>query len=364
VSTGGKSWKTTARLILGVALLIWIVHSIFVNEARESFKAAGRQAEWNSLTRLEKWRHGWHSGPPALAASLGSVETSAFLAALALMGGMLYAGAVRWHIALRAQGLELPLSHVIRISLIAHFFNGFLLGTAGGDVAKAYYAARETHHKKTEAVLTVVADRVVGLWGMLLFGGLMILPNYPLLLRPGLRTIMALLLAMLAGASLFVFLAFRGGVSRAWSGARAWLVRLPKGEWLQRVLDGCRVFGRTRWFVTRTLSLSMLVNVMMVLQFIVLARGLHLAVPGPALALVVPVVVCISALPISPAGLGVRENLFVHLLATPVIGVPATPALSLSLLAYSTSLAWSLLGGLAYLTLKDRRHLRELAAEE
>ena len=34
---------------------------------------------------------------------------------------------------------------------------------------KAYYAARETHHKKTEAVLTVFVDRVIGLWSMLLF---------------------------------------------------------------------------------------------------------------------------------------------------------------------------------------------------
>jgi hypothetical protein len=44
------------------------------------------------------------------------------------------------------------------ISLVAHFFNSFLLGSTGGDLMKAYYAARETHHKKTEAVMTVFAD--------------------------------------------------------------------------------------------------------------------------------------------------------------------------------------------------------------
>jgi glycosyltransferase 2 family protein len=359
-----------ARTVIGALALVWIVHSISVNEARtqarrgDLFTPAGAPVPWNSLSRPEQWRYGWRYGPPALAAYLGSVETTAFLASLALMGAMLYVGAIRWRIALTAQGLELPFPKLIRISLIAHFFNAFLLGTAGGDVAKAYYAARKTHHKKTEAVLTVFADRIIGLWAMLLFGGLMVAPNLALLLRPGLRTVVTVLLAMLAAASFFAFLAFRGGVSRAWSGARHWLLRLPKGEWLSQTLDSCRVFGQTRWFVARTLGLSMVVNVLMVLQFIILARGLHLTVSASTLALVVPVVVCLSALPISPSGLGVRENLFVYLLAVPAIGVPATAALSLSLLAYASSLAWSLLGGLAYLTLQDRCELSELAAQE
>jgi uncharacterized membrane protein YbhN (UPF0104 family) len=153
-------------------------------------------------------------------------------------------------------------------------------------------------------------------------------------------------------------------VSRAWTGARGWLGRLPKGDWFLRILDSCRQFGRSPWFVTRTLGLSMLVNGLMVAQFVVLAQGLHLSVSPWPLALIVPLVVTLSALPISPSGLGVRENLFVHLLAVPAVAVPATPALSLSLLAYAASLAWSLLGGLAYLTVEDRRQLRDLTVEE
>jgi glycosyltransferase 2 family protein len=365
-----KSWQAGAKAAFGVLLLVWIFHCIFVNEARTQARqgrlldANGQRLNWDSLSRVEEWRYGWRYGPPALAATLGSVQPLAYMAALVLMGGMLYVGAVRWRIVLRAQDLELPLRQTLRITMIAHFFNAFLLGTAGGDVAKAYYAARETHHKKTEAVLTVFVDRVIGLWAMLLFGGMMILPNYPFLLRPGLRTVIALLLAMLAAASVFAFLAFRGGVSRAWAGAHDWLRRLPKGEWLERTLESCRQFGRSHRFVSKTLALSMLVNVLLVLQFYVLARGLSIQVSLATLGLVVPVVICLSALPISPAGLGVRENLFVQLLAAPVIGVPATLALSLSLLAYSASLAWSLLGGLVYLTLKDRRHFKELAQEE
>jgi len=55
----------------------------------------------------------------------------------------------------------------------------------------------------------------------------------------------------------------------------------------------------------------------------------------------------------------VRENLFVFMLADPTINVAATSALSLSLLTYAGSLFWSLVGGVIYLTLKEKHHLAE-----
>jgi uncharacterized membrane protein YbhN (UPF0104 family) len=73
---------------------------------------------------------------------------------------------------------------------------------------------------------------------------------------------------------------------------------------------------------------------------------------------------CISSLPITPSGLGVRENLFVLMLAVPEIAVPKTAALSLSLLAYASSLFWSLAGGVVYLSLKKKQHLEEVTHEE
>jgi hypothetical protein len=285
---------------------------------------------------------------------------------------------------LRVQGFDLPINRAAEISLVAHFFNSFLLGTAGGDVMKAYCAARETHHKKTEAVVTVFVDRVIGLWAMLVFATVMLVPNLRVFERLGLRQASArvfsepkagftdllhivtqepivyatvMLLGMTFLGTVFVFLAFRGGVSRKWSGARAWLRRLPKGEWLERSLESCRQFGQARGFFARALALSMLLNFLCVLQFWVLAHGLDMQVPLFALCLVVPTVICIAAVPVSPAGLGVREYLFVQLLAAAVSGVDRTNALSLSLLAFAGSLFWSLVGGVVYALFKHKHHM-------
>lgn len=391
-----KIWGVAWRVVVGAALLVWIFHSIFVNEARElggrgELFDGGRKVVWDKQAqppRLEQWRYGWKYGPPALWNTLRSVHPGALGLSLVLMGGTLLVGIVRWRLVLRVQGLELPFGRAAEISLVAHFFNSFLLGTAGGDVMKAYCAARETHHKKTEAVVTVFVDRVVGLWAMLVFATIMLGPNLRLFERLGLRrafnrvfvepaqglselfhigshepivSATVMLLGMTFLASVFVFLAFRGGVSRGWAGARAWLRRLPKGDWLERSLESCRKFGQERGFLSRALGLSMVLNLLCVLQWWVLSRGLGMQVPLLALCLVVPTVICLAAVPISPSGIGVREYLFVQLLAAAATGPDPTKSLSLSLLALVGSLFWSLVGGVVYALFKQKHHL---ASEE
>ena len=99
-------------------------------------------------------------------------------------------------------GAYLPLARATRISLVAQFFNSFLLGSTGGDFIKAYYAASETHHRKTEAVTTVFVDRLVGLWAMLFFAGVMMLPNLQMLTQHReLASPSLVILAMLAALS-------------------------------------------------------------------------------------------------------------------------------------------------------------------
>jgi uncharacterized membrane protein YbhN (UPF0104 family) len=165
---------------------------------------------------------------------------------------------------------------------------------------------------------------------------------------------------MLLACSVLAYVAFWGGVSRRWPKARELFRRLPKGEWLERSIDSCRQFGKEKFLLSRALGLSLVVNMICVLQMVVLAKGMHAQVSIVAWSVIVPVVICISALPITPSGLGVREYLFVHMLAAPEINVPETTALSLSLMAFSGTLFWSLVGGVVYATFKSKHHLDEV----
>ena len=358
MSTRRKIWNISWRVLVCLLLMGWLFHTIFRNEG----KAIARQQgiDWNRLSGAEQAQIAWRHGPIGLWHNLSLIHPGAFGLSVLLMGLTLLVGVMRWRLVLRVQGLDLSWGRASEITFVAHFFNSFLLGSAGGDVMKAYYAARETHHKKTEAVVTVFVDRMIGLWGLLLFATLMMAPNLSLLFEHGrLRTLAGFILAMMVACTGVVGIAFWGGISKGWSGARSWLRRLPKGEWLERSLDSCRRFGREPFFVSRTLGLSMILNVFCVLQILVLSWGLDLRIWPVWLFVIVPLIGCVSALPVTPSGLGVRENLYVLMLAGPVINVAATSALSLSLLAYAGSLFWSLVGGVVYLTLKERHHLAE-----
>jgi uncharacterized protein (TIRG00374 family) len=348
------SWRSAVSLIL----LAWIFHAIFMEEARRLPEAH----DWNQLSPTARWHLAWTHGPHALWQTLNMVEFSALTLSLVCMGMTIVLGVLRWRMVLAVQGLPLSLFRTAEISLVAHFFNSFLLGSTGGDLLKAYYAARETHHKKTEAVLTVLVDRLVGLFAMLLFACLMMIPNLRLLENHArLAALAGFIVLMMAGCGLLVGLSFWGGLSNRWPQARLWLRRLPKHDLLERALDACRVFGRVRGFLVRVLAVSMVLNVFCVLQIMVLAAGLHVNVSPRALFVIVPIIVCISALPITPSGLGVRENLYVLMLAVPEIHVDPTRALALSLLAYAGSLIWSIIGGVVYLTRRDRDRLAEIA---
>jgi uncharacterized protein (TIRG00374 family) len=364
-----KGLSVGSRMGFCLLLLLWVFHLIFMNEGKFAAQKSG--LDWARMDRAKQWSLAWSKGPQDLWLTLRMIHPTALLVSGLLVGLALLAGVVRWRIVLEAQGLHLPLGRATRISFVAQFFNSFLLGSTGGDLIKAYYAARETHHKKTEAVTTVFVDRLVGLWAMLFFAGVMMIPNLAILrASPDVGVPSLFILAMLGGLSVALGVAFWGGVSKGFPRAREYLRRLPKGDVLERALDSCRQFGKQRSFLLKTIAISFLVNVMFVAQIIVLAHGLDLNIPSMPLFFIVPMILCISSIPITPNGLGLRENLFVLMLGAIKMHMPGdltnpaalsnTAALSISLIASAQGLFWSLVGGLIYMGLRQKEHLSEV----
>ena len=72
-------------------------------------------------------------------------------------------GFVRWFVLARA--LEVPISFVdaVRLGFLGHLFNLMSVGVLGGDALKSVFVAKQAGNRKTEAVLSVFADRVIGL---------------------------------------------------------------------------------------------------------------------------------------------------------------------------------------------------------
>lgn len=357
------SIPSAVRALIGWLLLVVILHVIFCNEVQlELLTQAG--PEWGSLGKWEQRRLAWTRGPLALWATFRLLDGVSLATAFLLCGLLVALGAWRWRQVLREQGLFMGGRDVVRISLIAQFFNAFLLGTAGGDVIKAWYAARSCPNQEGEAAVTVFVDRLLGMLGLLLVAVVLLLDQFQLLRDFQRFQLVALTLAAMLVAALGLLVA--GFYTRLLEeGGWIWRLvgRIPHGASALRALATCRQFGRRPWFLVRMLALSAAIGIVVALTYVVLARGLGMPVDASFIALVSLSAVCIAALPVTPSGLGVRENLFVWLFSIPTLSLKPGLALSLSLIAYTVNLVWSAIGGLVYLLAADRSRIQDVATK-
>jgi uncharacterized membrane protein YbhN (UPF0104 family) len=255
---------------------------------------------------------------------------------------------LRWGLVMRASGIPARFGGAIAVGYVGAFFNQFSIGAAGGDIARAILAARDTE-LKARAVGTILIDRAVGLGTLILMGFATAAANFQdPMFRPFAVGLGGLMAAMAMGALVY----FNPALRRSRAGR--WLKeRLP---WAGTVREMDEAFGRV---VRRPGLLAFCVLITAVGQAAMitaiwgLARSLGLAqvTPAQCFALMPPIFV-VMALPISIGGLGVGEAAFVQAFVR--TGVRAEDALSLAVLYRLANFAVSLPGIVIFLVGKGR----------
>lgn len=266
-----------------------------------------------------------------------------------LFGVCLLLVIARWHLLLRSQELVLPFRRTLTLYFIGQFFNAFMLGATGGDLVKAYYAAKETHHRKTEAVTTVFLDRVIGLVTLVGIIVVVLLARIRLV-RAHPETRVALVFFACVCATAVTAIA-----ASAWRNLfdhvgflRRLRERTRLGAMLNRIYTTFQIGFRRPAVMLSTIGLSLLNHVLNVASAMLLGRALNLRLPFADWLTAIPVINAVSAIPITPGGLGTREATATVML-NHVFQVPIENALLLSLLIYASTLVWSLVGGAVYM---------------
>lgn len=260
---------------------------------------------------------------------------------------------LRWHVLLRAQGLNLPITRTFSLGFIGHFFNSFLFGVTGGDLVKAYYVARETNQKKTEAISTIFLDRIIGLLALLILIAVIMVCRIKFFLAYR-ETQVALVFfgCVTLAACCGLAVVFSQNLFEKWP----LFVRLKEktafGAILSRVYDAFQV-GLTRPSVLlKTMSLSLLNHIILICSIACLGHALGIKITFIDYLTTMLIVNAVAAIPLTPGGLGTRETVAKFLLG--VLGVQASRAVLLSLLLYGSQMVWSLVGGLVYLVFACR----------
>jgi len=271
-------------------------------------------------------------------------------ATLLLVFACLLCGAARWRAALAGLGVALSRRRTATLFMAGHFFNGFLPGSTGGDVARAVYAAREAPARQPEAVMSIVVERLVGVAVLLVLsvGGLLAMHG---------RQHVSLALALLTGVT-GLLLATLFALPEAqrfanWALARRLASQPQFGPLARRIYAALRICRTHPALTRKLLAWSIVQHGCAVGSWLTLACGMGVPFHPLPFSLLVPAVLTAQMIPLTPGGLGVRESAAVTLL--PAAGVPAHQAMLVALASYAVSLIWSAVGGVVFVTMREAR---------
>ena len=286
------------------------------------------------------------------------IALSAF--AVLLVGYVL--SALRWYALLHAIGIRIRLRPCAEIFAMGTFANTFLPGGTGGDLVRAVYIARHVQTDRTGGVISVLADRAMGLLGVL--GTAVILgiaSSEHVIESPLTRMLYFLLAGGFAAITLGLVIVLvvlppaRVAKISSFIGNRTMIHRL-----FLRVFQVIGQFRNNPAAVLLSAVLSILITLCIVTAVILLAGGFRAGglnaldfANATVFALVANIV------PITPGGIGVAEGVFAFLCyaweTTPTTLAYGTIFLSQRLIV----MVISLVGSVAFVTYKRSIDLGE-----
>jgi hypothetical protein len=267
------------------------------------------------------------------------------------------AAAVRWQILLRVQNIRLSLARVSGLFLIGMFYNQFLPGGTGGDIIKSYLILKETD-KKAGALLAVVFDRLIGLVALVFITGTLVMLRFGWLSQtPETRRLLWILLFLL-GSSITALL-----TSFIVSGFNLfhWLPKkFPGREKLIEISAAYHLYAR-HWFATLgAFAVSLVAHLATFTTFLCVAYAFRAGVSVIDFFAVLPIERTITALPISFAGVGLREQIL-QVMLNNLCGVPIPVAKLIGTMSFLIIFLCCLPGGIVYFFYKpsgETRHVR------
>src|SRR5881394_4585721 len=255
------------------------------------------------------------------------------------------AAAFRWHVLLKVQNIHLSIPRLTGLFFIGLFYNQFLPGGTGGDIIKSYYLLKETPDKKAGALLAVVFDRFIGLVALVAVTATLIALRYDFLSqKPETRNLLWLLLILLGGSVIFLLSTF---VISGFKLLHSLPARFPGRDRLIEISAAYHLYAH-HWRATLVAFVaSVVAHLATFATFLSAAYALGARVPLVNFFAVMPVERTISALPISFAGIGLREKVL-QIMLHGLCGVPEATAILIGSLSFLIILICCLPGAVVY----------------
>jgi uncharacterized protein (TIRG00374 family) len=339
-SRHAKVLLVTGKCLIAVALLVWAVGQVHWNDwvrdrqgrtyAVQAAPRPGGPAEFQVVTGWLWWKQVSAlpagqlkplpaAGPAAaayvhdgLASSLTKVQSRLGLVALAALATLVsyFVMAYRWQLLLNLQEIRIGLWEIVRLTFLGLFFNVVVPGTVGGDLVKAYYAARHSP-RKGSVLISVVIDRVLGLLTLTLLAGAMLctlvwfMPRTPEITQ---AIVAVLVIAAAVGAGLLLLFSTR---FRSLLHVQKLYCRMPLAHRIASMGQVVRLYRSRPGGLMAAAATALVSHGLWIGGLGLLGYCLNLGASWYEYYLYLPLVYTIGAVPLTPGGVGLIEKLFV-----------------------------------------------------
>jgi uncharacterized membrane protein YbhN (UPF0104 family) len=186
-------------------------------------------------------------------------------------------------------------------------------GAVSGDIIKAVYIIRDQKESgKTRTMLTILLDRVIGLAGLFVMAGMALLFttkevwDNPSLAKIAIFIAIAIL-GLVAGVAL-IFFPFKEGRDPF---IKIFSIKLPGVSILRQIYEAMRSLSAQPKILCYTLAISILIHCCALLfAYYITEVLLHETVALPTFAVIFPVGLITTAIPLAPGGLGIGHVAF------------------------------------------------------
>lgn len=267
-----------------------------------------------------------------------------------LAAGVLVAGASiaahvwRWWICLRLLGLSPGWFRLSAVFLASNFIGTFVIGGLGGDAARVLMLTRQFPGSASRLMVSVLADRLCGLISLILPAFIFTLPASGILSKtPVGKAAVHFLWGYLVCSSLLFLFCWFTGTERA----RRWLPKwVPARAWMIHVSECMQMLRPNGTKLLAGVAASVLMVALHFATFWCIAKGCGAGVTLTEINTVLPVIEAATTVPVTPGGVGLREELFIDQLGS-LSATPSGHSVLISLAGFLCGLIWCAAGGLA-----------------
>jgi uncharacterized protein (TIRG00374 family) len=215
---------------------------------------------------------------------------------------------LRWQMLVRALGLRLSTQGALRTGFLAYAFNLIPVGLVAGDSVKAVMLIHQNPNRKTEAVASVLVDRVIGLYGLLIMAAIasLFLPAEMIgELKDADRTVIVNLCYAVRTFALLSTLGFVLILIPAVTRSQLWdrLEHMPvAGPVLHKLVGAMRVYSARVDLLFAGIAISLCIHFLYVTAVVIMTMSIGIAPehqpPARYVFVIVPPTMIAGALPI------------------------------------------------------------------